>query len=126
MSLTISAVRWANPEQSRAIVTTEERGAVLMKPERGDDWAALQAWIAKGNAPQAFDPPVENPGDALVRKLRGVVEDLPPDQVSGDGALALRLVLEVAKELVSRGAPAESSARFRALMERIETAERSA
>lgn len=124
MSITINDARWANPERTRAVVTTAERGAVLVKPERSIEWTAFEAWVAAGNTPLAFAPPAEAPADASFRKLQSVLEGVPASDVPSDGALALRLVIEVAKELYARGAPTDSSARFRALMARIDLAEK--
>ena len=100
MSLTIQSARWANPEQTRALAQTAQRGAVLLKPERAADWAALQAWIAAGNVPAAYAPPVIGYRD---RRASAYANELGKD--AGDIIKTLGDVLDVTiAELRARGA----------------------
>lgn len=121
MSLTITAARWANPDQTRALVTTTERGAVLLKPERTDEWVAFESWRAAGGVVAAFAVPAEDPARAYQRRLRGAWVDGPPEATPDTATLALRLVAELLKELDTAGAP--MTGKLRGLVARIRAAE---
>lgn len=121
MSLTITAARWANPDQTRALVQTAERGAVLLKPERVSEWAAFGAWQAAGNLVEAFTPPVEDPARAYQRRLHGAWVEGPPEATPDASILALRLVAELMKELDTAGVA--MTPRLRSLVARIRAAE---
>lgn len=54
--MNILSAKWANPDSTAAEVITPDRGAVFATPERIDEWAALQDWIAAGNTPEPADP----------------------------------------------------------------------
>jgi hypothetical protein len=100
MSLTITAARWATPENTRALVQTAQRGAVLLKPERAAEWAAFQAWIAAGNVPAAYAPPVVGYRD---RRASAYAAELGKDV--GDIIKTIGDVLDVTiAELRARGA----------------------
>lgn len=99
MSLTITAARWANPDQTRASVTTVERGVILLKPERAE-WAALEAWIAGGGIVSAFEPFAPSPRQ---RRRRDFAAELGADP--GDEISTLGDVLDVViREMRARGA----------------------
>lgn len=121
MSITITAARWANPDQTRVLVTTTERGAVLLKPERTDEWAALDAWRAAGGVVSAFVVPTEDPARAYQRRLRGAWVEGPPEATPDAAILALRLVAELMKELDTAGVA--MTPRLRSLVARIRAAE---
>ena len=100
MSLTIQSARWANPDQTRALVQTAQRGAVLLKPERTAEWAALQTWIAAGNVPAAYAPPVIGYRD---RRAAAYAAELGKD--AGDQIKTIGDVLDtLIAELRARGA----------------------
>lgn len=98
MSITITAARWANPERSRVIVITAERGAVLLKPTH-PDWHAFATWQAAGNAVTAYAPPVVGYRD---RRAKDYALELGADP--GDVIKTLGDVLDVAiREMRARG-----------------------
>lgn len=98
MSLTITFARWANPDQTRAAVSTIERGAVMLKPER-PEWADLEAWIDAGGEVATFEP--FRPS-ARRRRRRDFALELGADP--GDEISTLGDVLDVViRELRARG-----------------------
>lgn len=99
MSLTITAARWASPAQTRALVQTLQRGAILLKPEHAD-WSVFQSWIAAGNVPAAYAPPVVGYRD---RRASAYANELGKDV--GDIIRTIGDVLDVTiAELRARGA----------------------
>ena len=99
MSLTILSARWANPEQTRVLVQTAERGAVLLRPTH-PDWPAFLAWQASGNTVAAYAPPVIGYRD---RRAAAYAAELGKD--AGDQIKTIGDVLDtLIAELRARGA----------------------
>ena len=99
MSLTITTARWANPEQTRVLAQTAQRGAVLLRPTH-PDWPAFLAWQAGGNTVAAYAPPIVGYRD---RRAKDYALELGVD--AGDIIKTLGDVLDVAiRELRARGA----------------------
>lgn len=99
MSLTILSARWANPEQSRVLVQTAQRGAVLLKPAH-PDWPAFTAWQAAGNTPAAYAPPAIGYRDRRARDYALELGDDPGDVIKTLGDV----LDDVIREVRARGA----------------------
>lgn len=55
--MNILSAKWANAENSAAVLQTQELGAVAVSADRTVEWAQFQAWIAGGGVPSAYQAP---------------------------------------------------------------------
>lgn len=113
MSLTITTARWANPEQTRVLAQTAQRGAVLLKPAH-PDWPAFTAWQAAGNTPAAYAPPEIGYRDRRARDYALELGDDPGDIIKTLGDV----LDDVIREMRARGATVTSD--FAALATKID------
>lgn len=70
--ITVLGAKYANEDQTAAIVTTVERGAVAVSErDRPELWARLMEWVAAGNAIESYQaPPEQSAGDIALAQLQ--------------------------------------------------------
>lgn len=99
MSITVISACWANPTQSRAVVMTAERGAVLVRPDKPAEWQQFQEWIRGGNTPAPYVAPQTNYMDARVNAVLVEIGDEPGDALRA----IIHAIFVLTGELAARG-----------------------
>lgn len=86
MTYTILSATFANPEQTAAIIETEEAGAVLVSAsDRPDEWATMLAW---GEPEPYIEPPSPPPSEVSRRQFFQALAMLDYALISEAEALA--------------------------------------